>query len=352
MKTYRTTLLTLITIFMLCTFISCSKKSTTIDEYKYGIIFSSISAKKSIISTYSSEGNHLSDNEINMGGLNLASFIRQGIKENNDIFFACPVIGNTSYNYILKLDTTTMESENIVSEDGITPTFFSVDNDFAYAGNSSLSETYLSKTNLNNNKVELFVKLDGQGILCVNDNINLYVISIVHDESDTKDSSAKLYILNKEDLSIINEKDIPNISYISDAKVGNEKLYAMVNRDGSDNLSNTLLEIDLKDLSINTIKLPISESMQLHLFDNSLYIVESDFHFNETKKRIAKLDLSSMDVSVFNTNNEHLSTIISGNKFVSCDGNDVYIYDIDNFQLLETFPIDTPNNMLFISIYD
>lgn len=331
--------------------ISCNNKVNKSQNYKYGAVFTSINKEKSTITTYSEEGTQLYSKDINIGGLTLASFFKLGVMNNENLYYACPISKGKPNDYIMQLNTKTLDAKKIKSEDYISPTFFCVDNTFSYSGSSTLTTTYLSKTNLNTEDILNSIELPGQGILAIDNNTTLYVISIIHDENQINKPFGRLYLINKSDLSISKELDLPELSFATDAKIVNDTMYILINRDGDDNLSNKLLQLNLLDFSINTLQLPFDNLYQLYSVNNDLYVIEASYHLDKTQNRIAKINLTNMNIDVFTADNQHISSTIYEDKFISSDSKFIYIYDISNFKLLTKFPIETPKDMTFVSLY-
>lgn len=340
-------LLLLFSIFSLLIFTGCSNSQISKSEYRYGVIYSSIYNKKSKLYTYDDDGKYVSNKDINAGGITLASFMKFGVNVGDYVYYACPISENKGNNYILQLNTNTLEDKKIKSTDKITPTHFSVNDKYAYSGHSTLTTTYISKTDLDKNKVLDSTEIQGQGIFMMEDGKNLYAITIMHDLNP----HGKVYILDKNNFEISKTIDLPDLSFITDAKIINNNMYILPNRDGKDNLSNKLIKLNLNDFSVNTIDLPFDNLFKLHYDDNHLYVVEASYNGYETKNRIAKINLQNMNIDVFNSKNNNQTSYIVKDEFISSDGDKIYIYDTKNFKLIKEFELDKVKNQKFVSFY-
>lgn len=338
-------------IFNSSVLISCSIKKDTPDDYKFGIVYTSLANDETTVATYDANGNNIYDKNIDVGGITLASFLKFGISNNNNIYYACPISGNKAQSYILQIDKNNLEFKKITSEDYITPTFFCVDNDFAYLGSSTIDTTYISKTHLSNDNVVESTEFEGQGVFSIEDKDKLYVISIIHSEEEESSSYGKVYILNKSDLSVSNIITLPSVSFVTDAKIINNDMYILINRDGKDNLSNKLVKLDLNNKSVNTVELPFNNLFKLLNNNNYIYIIESSYHQDETSNKVARINLSDMKIDTFNTENQHISSYINENKYISSDGKYIYLYNLDNFNLINKFPIKEIKDQNFVSFY-
>jgi len=216
MKKIKISLL-LFSIFNIFLFTGCSSSQNSTDEYKYGVIYSSGIKEKSSIYTYDDNGNYLSNKKINIGGITLASFMKFGVNTGDYVYYACPISENQANNYILQLNIDSLEDTKIKSDDHIIPTIFSVDDKFAYLGNSTLTTTYISKTDLNGKNILKSTEVEGQGIFILEDSKNIYVIGVMHNQS--LESSGKIHILDKSTLKLSDTIDLPDLSFVTDAKI-------------------------------------------------------------------------------------------------------------------------------------
>ncbi|GAA0697012.1 hypothetical protein GCM10008904_01300 [Paraclostridium ghonii] len=339
-------LLFLFSIFSLLIFTGCSDSKVSKSEYKYGVIYSSIDSNKSKLYTYDNDGKYVSNKDIDAGGITLSSFMKFGVNVGDYIYYGCPISENKGNNYILQLNTNTLEDKKIKS-DKITPTHFSVNDKYAYSGLSTLTTTYLSKTDLNKNEVLNSTEIQGQGIFMTQDDKNLYAITIIHDLNP----HGKVYILDKDNFKVSKTIDLPDLTFIIDAKIIDNNMYILPNRDGKDNLSNKLIKLNLNDFSINTIDLPFDNLFKLHSDDNNLYVVEASYNGYETKNRIAKINLQNMKIDVFNSKNNNQTSYIVKDEFISSDGEKIYIYDTKNFKLIKEFKLDKVKDQKFVSFY-
>ncbi|WP_017415426.1 hypothetical protein [Clostridium tunisiense] len=340
-------LIILLCIFSLLLFTGCSSFKNSDAEYKYGVIFSASNNSKSTVYTYDNTGKYVSSKSIDAGGITMASFMKFGESTGDYVYYACPISENKPNKYLLQLNTNNLESKKIKSTDNITPTHFSIDDKFAYSGSSSITTTYISKTDLYENSILNSTEIEGQGIFMLEDTKNLYVIGIIH---NTK-TYGKIHVLDKTNFKISSTVDLPNLSFITDAKIINNNMYILSNRDGNDNLTNQIIELNLNNFSTKIVELPFNNLFNLHYYDNYMYVVEHSYHNDKTNNRIAKINLNTMEVNVFSSKNDNKTSYINENRFISSDGEKIYIYDTKNFSLINQFDIKKAKDQFFVSFY-
>ena len=100
--------------------IGCTDSNVISSDYKFGVVYTS-DQNGSRIATYTDNGKHIEDKKLKNGGITLASFMAFGMKDDNYIYYPCPVYKNKGNSYILQLDTNNLNVSEIVSEDYITP---------------------------------------------------------------------------------------------------------------------------------------------------------------------------------------------------------------------------------------
>ncbi|MBN9646092.1 hypothetical protein J0L31_03775 [Terrisporobacter glycolicus] len=282
-------------------------------------------------------------------GVNLGGFTEVGLKNGDDIYYADPIYKNYINNYIVKINMNTLKAKEVDAYN-ISPTIFCVDDKYAYTGASNAQGTQINKTDIKKNKVIESTKIDDAGCFLLENKDKLYSIN---NNSDTeKNCHTNLYILNKSDLKVSDTIDLGESTYVSDAKLIGENMYALLYYDGNDELSNIMLKINLKEKSIEKIKLPFKNLGRMHLHNNNLYVVEYDSHDNDTGNRIAKVDLNNIEnIKVFKSKSKNSCSYIHDNKFISCDGEYIYTYNIDDFKLLDKFEIKQFDDLNFVSFY-
>ncbi|MCC0648788.1 hypothetical protein C4097_06820 [Clostridioides difficile] len=332
---------------LIVTITGCSK--TADEEYKYATINTSME-NSSIISLYDSDGNYKGDKKINYGGITLAGFKKIGDDTNENIYYIAPVTNSSVNDFVLQINKNSLNPKTIVSSKGNNPTFFVSDKKNIYSGSSSLDEISLSKTNLASNQVlkSTILKDLGIGIVLVENNEKLYLISFKEISSNYK---LVLSVLNKENLNVEKSIDISDGSYVTGAKIINNNLYILKERDGNDALSNKMIRINLNDYSSKVIELPFDNLSQIFTDKNYLYITENNSLGETTKHRIARLDIDSLEINQYDTKNEHISSYINKDEFLSSDGKKIYIYNLSDFRLKKSIKLKEYENKTFVSFF-
>lgn len=337
-----------IVVLSLFFYIVSSNINKEVSDYDYGVVYSLIHSKSRIV-TYDKSGKLIDDKKLKFGGINLSGFTNQGLKSGDDIYYTDPIYKNHTNNYIVKVNMNTLKAKEVDSYD-IPPTIFCIDDKYAYTGASNPDGTHINKTDIKKNRVIESTQINDEGCFLLENKDKLYSIN---NNSDTeKNCHTNLYILNKSNLKVSDTIDLGESTYVSDAKIIGENMYALLYRDGNDEFSNIMLKINLKEKSIEKIKLPFKYLARMHLHNNNLYVVEYESHDNDTENRIAKIDLKNIEnIKVFKSKNKSSCSYIHDNKFISCDGEYIYTYNIDDFKLLDKFEIKQFDDLNFVSFY-
>lgn len=347
----RNIVVTCIGIMLLTILTGCGRKESTISkEYDFGVVYTSTVNEESNISTYTDSGDYVETAKINVGGVNLANFSKRTITNKDKVYYTMPVLGNKSQDFIIELNKKDLSYSKIQNCDKRGATSFDVDDTYAYLGISSLSETNLSKVKIDNNNAENQISIEGQCIYLFEDNDYIYTFNVIN--NDTL-NYINLFQLNKSDFSVVNTIKIDNSLFITDAIIKNNILYALINRDGTDDLSNIMVSIDLESKEIESIEMPFNNLNNMYSIDNYLYIIEGSYTNSEiTQNRVCRFDINTKDIQVFNTKNPHTLTVINNDKLYSTDGANMYIYDIKNgFNLLNNFELIIDEDMVLSAIF-
>ncbi|WP_434793287.1 hypothetical protein TPDSL_26340 [Terrisporobacter petrolearius] len=337
-----------IVVLSLFFYIVSSNINKEVSDYDYGVVYS-LTHSKSRIVTYDKSGKLIDDKKLKFRGINLGGFTEVGLKNGDDIYYADPIYKNHINNYIVKINMNTLKAKEVDAYN-ISPTIFCIDDKYAYTGASNPDGTHINKTDIKKNKVIESTQIDDAGCFLLENKDKLY--SINNDDDAQKGCHTNLYILNKSNLKVSDTIDLGESTYVSDAKIIGENMYALLYCDGNDEYSNIMLKINLKEKSIEKIKLPFKYLARMHLHNNNLYVVEYESHDNDTGNRIAKIDLKNIEnIKVFKSKNKSSCSYIHDNKFISCDGEYIYTYNIDDFKLLDKFEIKQFDDLNFVSFY-
>ena len=128
MKNKKTTKLSLLTVFILVTLISCGKKEVL--EYEYGVVYTSVSTNQSRIDTYNKNNEYLETHKIGVGGLTFGAFMRNHIDQEDNIYYTSSTFVNTSRDFIVDIDKNNLTAKKINIK-GSSPTVFAIDDEYA-----------------------------------------------------------------------------------------------------------------------------------------------------------------------------------------------------------------------------
>lgn len=327
--------------------IGCSRNKSYIEDYEYGLLYTSNSG--SVVSLYDKQGENLGEKNLNVSGITFGSFMKNGIEVKDKLYYAAPLAGSNQQDFVVEMDKDKLSVSKIKST-GVTPTFFSSDGKYTFSGISSLNNSQIIKTDIEKNKVIGTNELEGQGINMIEDGNQLYILSINHNDSG-KSTSGNLYTIDKSSFKVLNKIVVEDISFTCDtAKISNY-IYILVTNDGLDNKTNKVRRISLKDGSIKEFNLPFKNLSKIHINNDDIYIVESDVHREEICNNVAKLDIKTGEIKSFNVEGNILSSIIADNKFILSDGKKVYVHNLNDFKLEKEFDAKSYDNKVFVSIF-
>jgi hypothetical protein len=104
--------------------------------------------------------------------------------------------------------------------------------------------------------------------------------------------------------------------------------------------SRTLSTININEYTITDIELSEYYPYQLKQYKDSLLITNYFMHSQYGNNKLTVLNLSTNKENVITFNHELKQIEVKDNKLYATDGNNIYIYDIDNdFQLINKFEI-------------
>lgn len=327
--------------------IGCSSDKSYIEDSEYGLLYTS--NRGSVVSLYDKQGKYLEERTLNVSGITFGSFMKNGIEVKDKLYYAAPLAGSNQQDFVVEIDKDKL-SVNKVKSTGVTPTFFSADDKYTFSGISSLTNSSIIKTDIEKNKVIGTNELEGQGISMIENGNQLYVLSINHNDSG-KSTSGNLYTIDKSSFKVLNKIVVEDISFTCDMVKVRNYIYILVTNDGLDNETNKVRRVNLKDGSIKEFNLPFKNLSKIHLNNDDIYIVESDFHREEICNKVAKIDTKTEKIESFSIEGNIISSIISNNKFITSDGGKVYIYNLNDFKLEKEFDAKQYDEKVFVSIF-
>lgn len=334
----------LLAAVMLICFINPYKENTL--NYKFGVIYSSVMEDKSQVSLYNSNGQHIKDQSINAGGLVFGSFVYNGIQQGDYVYYAAPIWKNSARKYTVQINKKNLNNRKINSE--ISPTVFDVDNKYVYSGFSNIKETKICRTDITDNKITTSKNIDGQVNIVLENKDKIYTIGC----TDNGESiCGRMTVLDKKNLNIIKVIKLDNLGSTKSAAIINGSIYILEIWNVNDELSNNLIVLNLKDYSIKNIKIPFNNLSDICTDGRFIYVTEHNYHNETTLNRIAKVDLQNENVTVFTAKNNLRTSYIAKNQFVTSDGEKIYIYDTNDFKLVQTIQLNENMKGKYVSFY-
>ena len=82
----------LIIIISFAFLIGCSRNKSYIEDYEYGLLYTSNSG--SVVSLYDKQGENLGEKNLNVSGITFGSFMKNGIEVKDKLYYAAPLAGS------------------------------------------------------------------------------------------------------------------------------------------------------------------------------------------------------------------------------------------------------------------
>lgn len=335
----------LILLVILMAFTACGQAEDK--NYTYAVLSSNGVHYNTSIDLYDNEGEFLSSKEIKYKGVTYGAFMDKCKELDGYVYYANPISEKHTNNFILQFDKNNLDVKEIKSKVS-SPTVWDVDTEFAYLAGENLDTFKLSKSSiLDNSESDIIKEFNGNAILMESDNLNLYVLSI--DNSDKNTVHANIMIIKKDDLSLISEIKIDDLMYSSDMKLINDKLYVLKSEDGKDKSTNNLVIVNLKNNEVQKIELPFDNLNEIHMKDDYLFITQGNQRRDPTDKKIAKINLNSLDIQQFIIEIDSFVSYIKDDNFIVSDGIKIQIYNCNTF--IKEKEISIKTNKQFSSFY-
>jgi hypothetical protein len=309
-------------------------------SYDYGVINTSSSSSNSEITLYDSSAKIIKVIKLNYAGLQKGTFQKPKIF-NGKLYVT--VLGTFSQpgSQILEIDLNDLSYKEIKTH-GIV---MSIDVDDRYI--------YVTTTDgTNHSTIE---KIDKQSLKILKSiGINSFIqhIKVLKDEIYAFASAGKdkpsIYKLNLKTLGI--EKKIPLdfVSTVQDSYLVNNTLYITNQFDQTDkNPTNKIIKLNIKTDRLDYLTLKEYSPFQILKYKDSLIITHVNV-VQHTGTSITILNKNTGEQRLINLQNIPYQSIIHQNKLVSTDGNDIYIYDLINFKLLEKKSIRSDLNFSYL----
>lgn len=316
-----------ITLLLILLFTSCAKevKPEKI-EYDFGVIYTVAHKEKSIINYYTWDGNLVKSEKLHLAWL--------------DMGFGS--FGETNENIYVKVDNKDGTIWRLNKENGLHNLYdlsfnsltISAEEDIIYFANSNTSVSTISKYNVTTNQLGE-IQLDKSITSVVFPfRENLYVSTY-----SKKDKSTLIYILDKDDLSIIDKFKNPLNSNIFRINGTGEQIYFANSSDfDSGNGINILTEYNIVENKYTNYTLETDYLYEIFEYEDNLIITHLNPPLSEGKV-VTLFDLKQKSFNTISLENNLLHCTIKDDMFITCDMEYIYIYNLPSFQLLNKFPI-------------
>jgi hypothetical protein len=347
-------MLVVMTISLLVIITGCkmfSSNKSTNEEYKYAVISSSMLKDKSKIALYDENGKFIKNKKIKYGGIALSGFKKAPEYLGDDVFIEDSAINFHSNDYTLKINRNTLKASEVPSTAPNSPTFFTIDDKYLYASSASPYETNLDKTDIKTNEIVKTGKVDVDAAVSINEKGDkLYLVSYGYESEKLK---MYLSVLDKENLELEKKMSLGGGGGTESGKIVGNYLFVSRHIDEDNEYSKELIRINLNDYSTKIITLPFYYQHQLFSFKNYIYVTECDIHEETIENQVARVDIENCNVELFKTSNIMQASEIDKNKneFLSTDGEKMYVYNLEDFNLKKSFELRQYYDLLFSSFF-
>ncbi|MDP1418099.1 hypothetical protein Q8G35_06720 [Peribacillus simplex] len=341
---------------LICTMIgllltaSCSSQAsdTSIENYKYGVILSNQQLNGKL-QLYDEEGKFLGSKKLKASGIdeNGASALTGPYYVNGKWYIgACSDL--KAQDFILEIDSETLEVKKIPSNIGemYSYTGFLIQKNRLYTFYSAPGESPIIKSSLSDHKKIKQIVIEDDSVLL---HLIPYGEKLVLISDKAGKQGMKIRILDDDTFNIEKEYRIEDYSVSYDAVLKGDKLYMIPNSDENDSSTDKVIVNDLLNGSKELLELPFNDPRYLKEVDNKLYIVEQDLESDHHSIAIMGMDDHQIE-DVVTFKHTIRDVVIDKDTMVLSSDDKVYVYNINNFELIKSFDIKTDDHLMFGSL--
>ncbi|MFB1051876.1 hypothetical protein [Paraliobacillus sp. JSM ZJ581] len=333
--------------------VSCSSQidQNTLDKYKYGVILSE-QRGKSELQLYTEDGDLVDTKKIAASGVDEnGSAYLNGPQFENENWYIGVASDSKSQDFIIKIDPETLTVDKVPANvgDQYLYTGYTVDEDNLYTFYSTPGKgTHIIKSRMSNNEVlkEKYIK----------NSLLLHVIpkddKVILVSDDLTESGMYIRIANEDTLEIEKEFKIADYLFTTDIFIKENNLYMLPAVDSEDTLINQLLVFNIRNGKWQTVELPFKNARYLRAVDDHFYIIEQpEPDIDPDRHTIAKLDIETLAIEdTFTFDFASREVIFEGDRMISSSDDKIYIYNTDDFELINEIEISNPKDMMFGSL--
>lgn len=318
--------------FIITAFAGCSNPSDEIDfkGSNLAVMETSTFNSTSYIKLYDASGKEQAEKSVDCADIN--SGFLSPVTCNNKVYVNSIGGYSNRSKKVLEFDL----QNNKISSFEIAAGILSVaaNSNYVYTTYSPPVNSIITKYDTKKNASEGTVKVPG-----VVQNINFTNNKIYAFSTPSNRIGTLISIVNPNTLKV--EKYIKDMSGqgVFDSVAAGDSIYYthMTSSDGK-NPSKILTKLNLKDDTLSNIELSEEFPDHLKIYKNNLYIT----HYNSVANLGNKLTILNLDTNkktVLGFNHKLFQIEVGDNKLYSCDKTNMYIYNINNFKLINEFKV-------------
>lgn len=331
---YLCALFALVPIFL---FISCSNlkeddgNNLNDKNIKFAIIETSTFNNVSYLNEYTYDGKKKFENKIKCADIN-SGWITPLSTKNSVYLNSVGGYSNRS-NVVVEFDI--LNNKNYTHEIDYGIISLTANDDYIFTSSSPPKGSVITKYSKKSSSIEN--KLEVSGFVSHLNFINGLIYAFI--DSDNKDGKMTISVINPDTLKIQKSFNLVSDTNVMDSlKVNNDIFYTHFLKSDSQNKSNILSKFNLADGSVTNIPLKEINLKQLKIYNDNLIILHYDFQ-NQIGNKLTVMNLKSNAQKIITFNHNLNQIEVKDNKLYTCDKNYMYIYELDNFKLLNKFEI-------------
>ncbi len=305
------------------------------------LIYTSKTEDISIIDRYNIEGKYIGCQNINIGGLTGGAFMKEPIVIQDKIYITSPILNNRNRQFITELDTNTLETRKINSED--TPTTLAVDDKYIYMGSSNIDGFDIYQKSLNEDIITGKISINGVGEYLICDNQYMCAISHIYESNS---EYTNIEYVDKVSLKNTNTIEIPYVLDVKDYIIENGIMYLLGNYYDIKNetINSRVIKVDIGTNESTTYEIESQMSERMYLYEDKFIIV------NQMKNEFYIYDNNFNNKQTINIGQDILSSYYKDGILYLVSEDSVIIYGLKENKYIDRFEIDTHKDMMIVGI--
>ena len=325
----------ILSLFVLMPMTSCVSKTSTIYDYSIGVIISSDTIEGKVL-LFDEEANLL--DSIKIGHYLLMRGGDHYINYNDDsavlIAYGTNMLPDKN---IMELNVRSLELKDYNVQ--TVPFGASIDENYIYAGLAGRNSEIIKYSKNPLKEMDKAMITDGALMMLrqYEDKLVAFVCRF--------NQGSSIIILNREDMTLFRQIDIPNVSVANDMQIVGDNIYIGASYNEMDSSICALLEYNISANTYEYYELDNNEYSPNHILhvDNALYITHYD-KISERGNYITLFNINTKSQIKVIMKNELETTVQSGDKLYSTDRYNLFVYNKFDFENEATIRFTNVNN--------